>query len=196
MPTAQQDLSATLVALLAAWLEDQGGAAVDPATVDGCLYCRDAATLAAFKTLLLADILVAIDPGADVTPQGLMSRAECVDCRPAYVNLQFQVEALEELLPDAEIAIGCFACRAEVLAAMEVQILQDILLTMDAGAEVTPDALAARIGCLWCRPETLGTINTMLLTEIVAGGGTSDSITTEDGDDITTEGGDPIEVEA
>jgi hypothetical protein len=184
------DLSARSVALLARWNADLGGDPIDPASVSGCLYCLDGVTLAAFKALLLGDILLELDGEAEVTPL-----EACVACRSDYLNVAYQVEALEGLVSDSEVELGCFYCRPEILPALEVQLLSSILLRLDVGADVSVAGLAARAACLACDPGLLTARQTGMFGAIHeggGGGGGGEELTTEGGEVITTEDGQPI----
>lgn len=48
----------------------------------GCVVCHTASELGAIRLKLLADILVGLDGGADVTAQGILTRARCLICLP------------------------------------------------------------------------------------------------------------------
>ncbi len=81
--------------------------ATDPqslATQGSCYSCVGASIYEIFKLTLLAQIVLASTPSADVTPQGLINQAACFECA-SYVTLPQLMElALIKLIVQGGVA--------------------------------------------------------------------------------------------
>lgn len=62
-----------------------------------CFECLSPGTLPILQTQLLANILLALNPAADVTPQGLMANAACFACLPGGLLPILQAQLLCEI---------------------------------------------------------------------------------------------------
>lgn len=62
-----------------------------------CFACLEAGTLQILQTQLLANILLALNPSADVTPNALMANASCFACQDPRVLEILQTQLLCEI---------------------------------------------------------------------------------------------------
>lgn len=75
-------------------------ATCDPQTLmasAACFECLPIGTLSVLQTQLLANILLALDPTANVTPQALMANAACFACLPGGLLPILQAQLLCEI---------------------------------------------------------------------------------------------------